>query len=659
MTWYQSGSVTVTQGSATVTGAGTDFMAPNVFPGDGFVDEAGYTYEVVGAQSSTQLTISPAYRGASGGGRGYKIMPLQDYQRLLAQRAADLIGSFASVRDGVGQGMFPDGTAAAPGIRFSADQDSGLRRLGSNIIALVAGGVDRLTLDGDGATVSTGGGPARLTIAATAEAGRGGSILFTRAGAASGFIGDAGAALGGTETTGLVYYTYGGDPHRFFAGGAERMRVTNAGAVGIGTPTPAAKHHVNEASAAPCYSMIGNPSGMTRIGVRPDGASQVLSYAGQPLLLGSDNLGGVVTEWGRFDAAGNLLVGVGDGSRHRITKTGAETQIVVEIGTPTAINALFYAVTGGVGSSVRSGMTSRADSTTGRSINAGGTINASGADYAEYVRKSLACGTILKGDVCGIDSNGELTRTWADARRYVVKSTDPNLVGGDTWAAHLGPRPEEPLYAAPTYGGSAEPTKPIEPTAFVPPVIEMPVQPVRADGEDDDAYLLRLAAFLNDRNATIAMAQAAADAQVEAAKAQVAYTAAVEQYQADLAAYRDAQAAYRTAVDAAEAAHAVALAAHGEALTAWEAELEAARQTVDRIAFSGQVPVNVDADTLAACQAALGDGVAVYLVAVARGAGIGVTAVREADMTLPLYMRRLGAVWAIRDGRPWIDVQHG
>ncbi len=50
---------------------------------------------------------------------------------------------------------------------------------------------------------------------------------------------------------------------------------------------------------------------------------------------------------------------------------------------------------------------------------------------------------------------------------------------------------------------------------------------------------------------------------------------------------------------------------------------------------------------------------AVYLVAVARGAGIDVSAVREADMTLQQYMRRLGAVWAIRDGRPWIDVQHG
>ena len=625
MTWYQSGSVTVTQGSATVTGAGTDFMAPNVFPGDGFVDEAGYTYEVVGAQSSTQLTISPAYRGASGGGRGYKIMPLQDYQRLLAQRAADLIGSFASVRDGVGQGMFPDGTAAAPGIRFSADQDSGLRRLGSNIIAFVAGGVDRLTLDGDGATVSTGGGPARLTIAATAEAGRGGSILFTRAGAASGFIGDAGAALGGTETTGLVYYTYGGDPHRFFAGGAERMRVTNAGAVGIGTATPAAKHHVNESSPAPCYSMIGNPSGMTRVGVRADGASQLLSYAGQPLLLGSDNLGGVVTEWGRFDASGNLLVGGTSGSGyHRIYKAAAEGAAILDVlGSGYGSIRLFSVASEGWNGAASACIIGR-NTVTGRSISSGGTANFAGADYAEYIAKSLACGTILKGDVCGIDSNGQLTRTWADARRYVVKST-----------------------------------KPIDPAAFVPPVIEMPVQPVRADGEDDDAYLLRLAAFLNAQAATIAQAEAAAAAQIEAAKAQAAYAAAVEQYQADLAAYRDAQEAYRAAIDAAEAAHAVALAAHGEALTVWEAELEAARQTVDRIAFSGQVPVNVDADTLAACEAALADGVAVYLVAVARGAGIGVTAVREADMTLPLYMRRVGAVWAIRDGRPWIDVQHG
>ena len=361
-----------------------------------------------------------------------------------------------------------------------------------------------------------------------------------------------------------------------------------------------------------------------------------------------------------IDSVGNVLIGVTVAPNHYIAKAAGTGGRVLDVdGGAGALSASFYGADGAGASGAASAATFGRILSTGRSISTPGTINASGADYAEYVRKSLACGTILKGDVCGIDRDGHLTRTWAEARRFVVKSTDPNLVGGDTWAAHLAPKPEAPIYATPAYEGPAEPTAPIEPAAFVAPVIEVPVQPVRADGEDDDAYLLRLAAFLSDRTATIAAAEAAAVAQADAAKAQVAYAAAGEQYRTDLVAYREAQAAHRTAVEAAEVAHAVALTDHAEALAAWEAELEAARQTVDRIAFSGQVPVNVDADTLAACEAALGDSVAVYLVAVARGAGIGVTAVREADMTLPLYMRRLGAVWAIRDGRPWIDVQHG
>ena len=72
------------------------------------------------------------------------------------------------------------------------------------------------------------------------------------------------------------------------------------------------------------------------------------------------------------------------------------------------------------------------DSTTNRSINAGGTVNASGADYAEYMEKSEAF-TINKGDICGINSEGKLTNIWADAISFVVKSTDPSYVGGDTW----------------------------------------------------------------------------------------------------------------------------------------------------------------------------------------------------------------------------------
>jgi hypothetical protein len=153
--------------------------------------------------------------------------------------------------------------------------------------------------------------------------------------------------------------------------------------------------------------------------------------------------------------------------------------------------------------------------------------------------KAAGCGIIAKGDVCGVDREGKLTRTWADAISFVVKSTDPTLVGGDTWAAHLPPRPEQ--------------------------------------GEDEAA-------------ATFA-----------------------------------------------------------SRLTEWETALEQARLCVDRIAFCGQVPCNVSGDF------EVGD----YIVAAQDGDGIKAVAMKLDDMTLAQYARRVGKVWAIRDGRAWIDVQHG
>ena len=72
------------------------------------------------------------------------------------------------------------------------------------------------------------------------------------------------------------------------------------------------------------------------------------------------------------------------------------------------------------------------DGVTSRSINAGGTINASGADYAEYMEKAGDF-TIAKGDVCGIDANGKLTNVFAEAVSFAVKSTNPSYVGNDSW----------------------------------------------------------------------------------------------------------------------------------------------------------------------------------------------------------------------------------
>jgi hypothetical protein len=71
---------------------------------------------------------------------------------------------------------------------------------------------------------------------------------------------------------------------------------------------------------------------------------------------------------------------------------------------------------------------------TSRSLNAAGTVNAAGLDYAEYMEKNGNF-TIAKGDICGVDANGKLTNVFADAVSFVVKSTNPSYVGGDVWGS--------------------------------------------------------------------------------------------------------------------------------------------------------------------------------------------------------------------------------
>lgn len=172
-----------------------------------------------------------------------------------------------------------------------------------------------------------------------------------------------------------------------------------------------------------------------------------------------------------------------------------------------------------------------------RSINAFGTVNVSGADYAEYETKADGCATVAKGQIIGFDTDGKITDAWANAISFGVKSTAPNLVGGDIWAADLTP-PEQPA------------------------------------------------------------ASATAD---------------------ELAAYKTALATFNTA-------------------------LETARQKVDRVSYSGKVPVNITG-------AHVGD----YIIAVQSGTGIAGQAV--ATPTFDQYRNAVGRVRSIlTDGRAEIAV---
>ena len=466
--WTNNGIITVVTGSRYVDGQNTQFVGP-VIAGYALLTADLRLYEIEAVESATRLRLVRPYQGGGAANVAYDVVPVSPDVTGLIERINALIDRYQSFRDGVGQGLFPDGSMAAPAMRFSADQDTGFARYGPNLLSVVTGGVERMRF---GETNSSTASFVAVDGATCQRSGDASSLVVPLS-----IYG----AIGGTATMRIR-----------FGSGANQY----------------AGHSFIEA--------------------------QTLTASASDLRFGVSGV-----EAGRFDSAGNFLVGVASGGNHRIVKSVGEGITVLSIGGANTEFIYLNSVTTQGWSNAATAISVGRHSGNGRSVNAGGTINANGADYAEYMPKAAGCGIIAKGDVCGVDREGRLTKTWADAISFVVKSTDPSLVGGDTWASHLPPRPEQ------------------------------------EEDETDEAFAAR----------------------------------------ADK----------------------------------WSAELEQARLCVDRIAFCGQVPCNVAGDF------EVGD----YIVAAASGAGIKAVAVKLDDMTLAQYARRIGKVWAIRDGRAWIDVQHG
>lgn len=178
---------------------------------------------------------------------------------------------------------------------------------------------------------------------------------------------------------------------------------------------------------------------------------------------------------------------------------------------------------------------------TGRSINVPGTVNAGGADYAEYERNDGP--PIAKGDIVGFKADGTLTLRYDEAVRFGIKSTDPSYVGGDKWFNEEAP--SYPEFNAPTYDGPAKPSEPDAPAA------------------DADVVTIQN------------------------------YEKAAESYAFQIAEYNIAVAAYQAKWEVAKHAYSYALEAYQHQLNAFNMRLEAERKKVDRVAYAGKVPVNV------------------------------------------------------------------
>jgi hypothetical protein len=147
------------------------------------------------------------------------------------------------------------------------------------------------------------------------------------------------------------------------------------------------------------------------------------------------------TEKMRLDASGNLLVGTTSGSARLYVQGNQASQaansnesFVVFRGSNSSSQVQIMRIDDGNYNAAACAISSGRHTTTLRSINAGGTINASGADYAEYMTKAGDF-TITKGDLCGVNAEGKLTNVFSEAVAFVVKSTNPSYVGGDSWGA--------------------------------------------------------------------------------------------------------------------------------------------------------------------------------------------------------------------------------
>ena len=152
-TWYKTGTVSVTNGSGTVTGTGTAWVTALQI-GDAIWLPDGRPYEVTGVISATSLTISPNYAGATARGQPYRVQPTRGVvQQLLSTVQTWLAGQQAYV-DGPLAGKFGAGSAALPGVAFAGDVDTGMVNPAANQLGLATSGVIRALLSGSGLSLN-------------------------------------------------------------------------------------------------------------------------------------------------------------------------------------------------------------------------------------------------------------------------------------------------------------------------------------------------------------------------------------------------------------------------------------------------------------------------------------------------------------------------
>ena len=201
------------------------------------------------------------------------------------------------------QGVFnsslsvPSGTAASPSISFNGDPNTGIYSSGADAVAISTGGSGRLFVDASGRVgVGTNSPSSLLHINNTSADPQ---IRITSAAATTGFTID---SVGGS----INFNNRENNPLAFLTNDSERLRITAAGLVGIGTSAPGSTLHCNSTSAADVYLRTSNSAATSGfdVGVSSGAIAYVFNRNNTDLRFGTNGAERVT-----ISAGGNVGIG--------------------------------------------------------------------------------------------------------------------------------------------------------------------------------------------------------------------------------------------------------------------------------------------------------------------------------------------------------------
>ena len=312
-------------------------------PGMFFKDSNGNLVKVGPVHvGTTAPNVSPASGGTAGNSKGEQWLDTTGDTYVFkvwdggAWRSES--GTFVDVNGDVMTGALGiiAGSAGSPGLYFSGDTNTGLYSPGADQLAISTNGTGRLFVDSSGnikvsiGEISQTSATSYIRIDGGDGAGAGANILA--------FGQSHGSAAGR-----LVLTAVGSESMQFGAGGAERMRLTSTGALGLGTSSPDANSqlHIVGSSYQPLYVNTTTAGGGGTVFLQSGTQALYTGTAGSSWLSGSAATDGLVR------AEANLILAT-NGNTRAVTIDSSQR---VGIGT-TSVSTKLHIVSNGAGGDV-------------------------------------------------------------------------------------------------------------------------------------------------------------------------------------------------------------------------------------------------------------------------------------------------------------------